>query len=306
MDFRKPFFLVALSSALTLFGPVSPGFAQDSAPTTTAMAEVPDAPQPQSSTSSSSQDSQSSSSRSSSSRSSSSQDKPDQHESPTAPDLQRKSPETPAGVPTTQKAEPLPQPKRILGVVPNYRAVSAGILPPPPTSREAFSVATQDSFDYSDFIFVGITSLLAEGTNTHPTFGKGIGGYWPYYWRGFLDRTDGDYWVIWILPTALHEDERYYAMGEGPIMKRIIYAASRTIITPNYHGRNTINAAEIFGRGASQAISLAYYPGSETAISPFMQKYGYAVGRDALANVFREVWPDIEAHVIHHHHHSSQ
>jgi hypothetical protein len=306
MDFRKPFFLVALSSALTLFGSVSPAFAQDSA-TTTAVAAVRGAPQPQSS--GSAQNGQSSSSQSQSSQSGSnqdSQDKSSQHESPTAPDLQRKSPETPAGVPTTQKAEPLPQPKRILGVIPNYRAVSAGVLPPPPTSREAFTIATQNTFDYSGFFFVGITSLLAEGTESHPQLGKGVPGFWAYSWRGFLDKADGNYWVIWALPTVVHEDERYYSRGQGTIFHRGIYAASRVLITPNYHGKDTFNAAEIFGRGISQAISLTYYPSGDRSVGPLMQKYGYAVGRDALTNVFREFWPDIDAHVIHHHHRTSQ
>ncbi len=186
--------------------------------------------------------------------------------------------------------------------MPNYRAVSAGVIPPPPTPREAFIVATKNSFDYSAFVFVGVTSLLAEGTNAHTQLGKGVGGYWAYYWRGYLDKTDGNYWVDWAMPTVFHQDERYYAMGEGGIWKRGIYAASRELITPNYHGKNSFNASEILGRGASQAISLAYYPSKTQTPSAFAQKYAYAVGRDALTNVFREFWPDINQHLFHRHH----
>ena len=49
------------------------------------------------------------------------------------------------------------QPKRILGVMPNYRAVSAGAIPPPPTPKQAFKIATQNSFDYSSFVRILIT-----------------------------------------------------------------------------------------------------------------------------------------------------
>jgi len=198
---------------------------------------------------------------------------------------------------------PPPQPKRILGIMPNYRAVSAGEIPPPPTPREAFRIATENSFDYSAFVFVGITSLLAEGTNAHSQLGKGVGGYWAYYWRGYLDKTDGNYWVDAIMPTMVHQDERYYAMGQGGILKRGIYAASRELITPNDHGKNSFNISEILGRGASQAISLAYYPSQTQTASGFAEKYAYAIGRDALTNVFREFWPDINSHVLHRHHH---
>jgi len=193
------------------------------------------------------------------------------------------------------------QPKRILGIMPNYRAVSAGAAPPPPTPKEAFTIATHQSFDYSAFIFVGITSLMAEGTDAHPSLGKGIGGYGQYYWRGFVDKTDGNYWVIFVLPTVLHQDERYYAMGEGSILKRGIYAASRTLITPDYQGHNTFNASDVVGRGIAQAISASYYPASDRTVGDIAVKYGWAMGRDALTNVFREFWPDIATHVLHRH-----
>ncbi|MGD0579857.1 MAG: hypothetical protein ABSC08_13115, partial [Bryobacteraceae bacterium] len=92
----------------------------------------------------------------------------------------------PGSDPSTQ------QPKRILGVMPNYRAVSAGAIPPPPTPMEAFKIATQNSFDYSSFLFTGLTSLEAEVSGTHPKLGTGMAGFGQYYWRGFLDKTDGN------------------------------------------------------------------------------------------------------------------
>lgn len=196
--------------------------------------------------------------------------------------------------------KPPPQPKRILGLMPNYRAVSAGAFPPPPSAREAFKIATENSFDYSAFVFVGITSLLAEGTNAHPQLGKGVPGFWAYGWRGYLDKTDGNYWVDAIMPTVFHQDERYYAKGEGSKLKRAVYSATRVIITPNNHGEDSFNASEILGRGVAQAISLSYYPSRTQSISGLSQKYAYAVGRDAMTNVFREFWPDISAHFSHH------
>lgn len=208
--------------------------------------------------------------------------------------------QTPAADMTPER-KPLPQPKRILGMMPNYRAVSADTIPPPPTFREAFGIATKDSFDYSAFVFVGLTSLLAEGDDAHPQLGKGVNGYWAYTWRGYLDKTDGNYWVVWAMPSVFHLDERYYAMGEGSIMKRGVYAATRVFITPNYHGKNTFNTAEVLGRGASQAISLSYYPSQTQTPGGYWSKYAYAVGRDALTNVFREFWPDIDSHVLHRH-----
>jgi hypothetical protein len=254
--------------------------AQESAAIAVASTALPDAPAPQSAPSQ--------------------QGAPPQSPSSTQAQPVQTAPNDDATVPLKHK--PPPQPKRILGVMPNYRAVSAGVIPPPPTSREAFMVATRNSFDYSAFVFVGITSLLAEGTNAHSQLGKGVPGYWAYYWRGYLDKTDGNYFVDWAMPTVFHQDERYYAKGEGGVVKRSVYAATRVFITPNYHGKNSFNASEVLGRGISQAISLTYYPSQTQTASGFSEKYAYAIGRDALTNVFREVWPDINERLFHRHH----
>ena len=185
--------------------------------------------------------------------------------------------------------------------MPNFRAVSAGTLPPPPTPKQSLWLATQNSFDYSAYLFTGFTTLEAQASDAHPELGKGIAGFGRYYWRGFLDRTDGNYWVIFVLPTILHQDERYYSMGKGGFWKRAIYSASRVLITPNYEGHNTFNTSEILGRGIAQGISIPYYPPQSRTAGSVAKKYGFAIGRDALTNVFREFWPDIAVHVLHRH-----
>ena len=192
------------------------------------------------------------------------------------------------------------QPKLVLGIMPNFRTVSAGAMPPP-TPKHAFKIATKSSFDYSSFISVGITSLWTESSKAHPALGKGASGYWRYYWRGFLDKTDGKYLATFAFPTVFHEDVRYYAVSEGALWKRGIYASSRILITPNYQGHQTVNASELLGRGAAQAISLFYYPSKDRTAGEFAQRYGYALGSDALTNMFREFWPDIAVHVLHRH-----
>jgi hypothetical protein len=243
---------------------------------------------------------------------------PPQSNQPASPDVQSQPASPPAaqvgtsGVssgpnqPGAKPADPeIPvskqQPKRILGVMPNYRAVSAGAIPPPPTPKQAFKIATQNSFDYSSFVFVGITSAMAEGTDAHPQLGKGMAGFGSYYWRGFVDKTDGNYLVIFALPTIFHQDERYFALGEGSVRKRFTYAVSRVVITPDYQGNKSFNVSELLGRGMAQGISVAYYPSKSRTAGAIMTKYGYAIMRDALTNAFREFWPDIATHVLHRH-----
>lgn len=203
--------------------------------------------------------------------------------------------------PTAKTPNPQHQPKRILGIMPNYRAVSAGEIPPPPTPKQAFKIATQNSFDYSSFAFVGITSLLAEATDAHKQLGKGLDGFGNYYWRGFVDKTDGNYLVIFAYPTLFHQDERYFSKGKGGFVRRTAYAASRVLIAPSYSGHEDFNFSEVLGRASAQGISTAYYPKSDRTVGALAVRFGWAVGRDATTNVFREWWPDIATHVLHRH-----
>jgi len=208
----------------------------------------------------------------------------------------------PSGGKPAQNVNPAnQQPKRILGVMPNFRAVTAGTLPPPPTAKESFVLATQNSFDYSSFIFVGFTSALAEWSDAHAQLGQGMTGFGRYYWRGFVDKIDGNYLVLFALPTVFHQDERYFARGKGGFWRRLGYATSRVFVTPNYQGHNSFNYSELLGRGAAQAISVSYYPSQTRTFEDIGSKYAYAIMRDAITNAVREFWPDIETHVFHRH-----
>jgi hypothetical protein len=105
--------------------------------------------------------------------------------------------------------------------------------------------------------------------------------------------------VVFVLPTIFHQDERYYSLGRGSILKRTVYSLSRVAITPNYQGNPSFNISELLGRGIADGISTTYYPSQDRTLSDFASKYGYAVMRDGLTDTFREFWPDIAVHVLH-------
>jgi hypothetical protein len=220
---------------------------------------------------------------------------PDQSQTPGSAGNPQSSPPKPGDQSTPAANQ---QPQRILGIMPNFRAVSAGSIPPPPTAKQSFIIATRNTFDYSSFFFVGVTSLMAEGRNTHAQLGKGLPGFGRYYWRGFVDKADGNYLVIFALPTLFHQDERYFSMGKGGFWKRLTYSASRVVITPNYEGHSSFNASEVLGRGIAQGVSLAYYPSQSRTFGQFASKYGYALLRDAMTNSFREFWPDLSRRIL--------
>jgi len=194
------------------------------------------------------------------------------------------------------------QPKRILGFMPNFRSVSSGAAPHPPGWKYNFTIATHQATDYSSFIFLGITSLSAEGINAHPILGKGVDGFYAYTWRGFLDKTDGTYLSAWLLPSLIHEDTRFYALGNGHnIAIRALYVISRQGVTRTYGGRQTPNIAGLGGKVLTQVVSRTYYPTGATSFSVLATKFGYSAMRDIGFTSIREFYPDAAAHFVRKH-----
>jgi hypothetical protein len=193
------------------------------------------------------------------------------------------------------------QTKRILGVFPNFRAVSEQTHLPPQSVKEKFTATLQDSFDYSAFVLPALLAAEDEATASTPEFHSEWAGYGRYFWHSFVDQTDENLWVEFIVPTVTHEDTRYYTMGQsgGGKVKRIGYALSRAVITRNDAGRDTFNVSEVVGAGAASGISSLYYPSRERSFGNTATLWGTNVGIDAATFLIREFWPDVNHALFH-------
>lgn len=194
-----------------------------------------------------------------------------------------------------------PQTKRILGIFPNFRAVSAQVHLPPQTVKEKFVTASEDSFDYSAFVLPAAIAAENEAESDTPEFGGGGVGYGRYLWHDYVDQASENYWVEFIFPTLTREDTRYYTLGPGGggKLKRAGYALSRVVITRTNGGHDTFNISEVVGAGAAAGVSNLYYPTSERTFSNTADKWALNVGVDAAAFMVREFWPDINHALFH-------
>jgi len=191
------------------------------------------------------------------------------------------------------------QTKRILGIIPNFRAVSANTHLPPQSPKEKFLTATEDSFDYSALFLPALLAGYSQATNATPEFHQGAAGFARYYWHSYVDQAIENYAVEAIGPILTHQDNRYYTLGQGGFLKRTGYALSRAVITRNDAGHDTFNSSEVIGAGAAAGISNLYYPSAERTLSNTGSKWAINVGVDAATFVFKEFWPDINNAFFH-------
>lgn len=191
------------------------------------------------------------------------------------------------------------QTKRILGIIPNFRAVSADQELPPETVKDKFMSATEDSFDYSSIFIPAVIAGYNMDRRTTPEFHQGAAGYARYFWHSAVDQASENYMVEFIFPTLTREDSRYYTLGRGGFFKRTGYALSRAVATRSNSGAEVFNISEVFGAGAASGISNLYYPSASRSVGNTMSEWAEDVGIDAASFWVKEFWPDINRHVFH-------
>jgi len=221
---------------------------------------------------------------------------PSQDESQSGKGSAEKKPNGASEDTCTQKSKEESQGKqtsRIFGVVPNFAAVSANTQLPPLSAKGKFWLATEDSFDYSAFVWTGILAGQEFGLNNYPEFGHGMAGYGRYYWHSFVDQVSGTFFTEAIVPWATREDPRYYTLGHGGFFRRTGYALSRVVLTKTDSGSTGFNWSEVLGNGFEAGLSNAYYPSQERGLRETGINWGAQIESAALNNIAKEFWPDV-------------
>jgi hypothetical protein len=183
----------------------------------------------------------------------------------------------------------------IMGIVPDYETVrnSSGVILPIST-RTKYWLATEDVFDPFTFAITGVYAAGAQMGNQYPEFGQGAKGYAKRYTGAFADGAIGNYMTEAVFPSLLHQDPRYFRMGNSAgFWKRVGYSMSRTIVTRSDAGKRQFNYSEIIGTSVATGISAAYYPSSYRHADELAEKLALSVGSDAGFNILKEFWPDM-------------
>ena len=194
-----------------------------------------------------------------------------------------------------------PVSKRLFGIIPNYRADQVQDRYKPLTTAEKYRIARSDSFDWPNYFLLAgfaLQSQVAAGGFSH---NGGFTGFTQYYARAFGDQIIGSYITEAILPSLLHEDPRFFRLGSGNFWHRASYAASRVLITRADSSKARLYVSELAGNAAVVAITSSYYPDSRSPAEG-AERFGMALGNDAISNLMTEFWPDIKRRLRFGHH----
>jgi len=209
--------------------------------------------------------------------------------------------QSPPGV-TKQKSPPATSgsPGHIFWVVPAFHVDYAGRFTPL-APREKFSEWAQGAYDP-----LGLGAGAVEAATLEHSSQDGFCGYGPG-WNGYgkcfgsleLDANVSSFIGDFALPVLLHQDPRYFRMGEGSFGKRAWYAVSRVFVTYNDSGHTVFYSSALSGTAIASGLSNLYYPQQDRGFSLTLSRMGIDLGNTALYNLAAEFWPDIKQRLYH-------
>jgi len=180
----------------------------------------------------------------------------------------------------------VPQHEQDDSLVLNTRSQSPLATPFPLTSGQ--SLAAQHGANFSSFVYQGGTANPSDARQRTET---GVTAPGKTCVRVSTDKADGGDWITSLLSMTSHGGNNYCALGEGGFWKRSTYAATRAMVAHRYNGMNSFDPSQrVPGAGAipgfpsNLGASRYQYDAGQRLAS----RYGYAVGRDALRNMFTE------------------
>jgi len=193
-------------------------------------------------------------------------------------------------------------PKRILGIIPNFQTTNdTPAVQEPLSVREKYVLAWHQTVDFSAHFGNAFQAALQQASNGQPHYGQGWGAYAQRFGAAEADQVTSAFFIFGFLPHVLHEDPRYFRKAHGSAWSRIRYAATRTVITRTDAGTPTFNTPQVLGQLLQQGISTSYYPQQDRSASGVFSDWGINLAYNSAYNILKEYYPDFLRVVFHRH-----
>ena len=210
-----------------------------------------------------------------------------------------------SGPPSNPTGEQDDNPKRILGIIPNFQTKNDDPANQQPlTVKQKFTLEFHQTVDFSAHLGNLFQAALQQASNTQPHYGEGWGPFAERFGAAEADQVTSAFFMYGFLPSILHDDPRYFRRAKGPVLSRIYYAATRTVISRKDSGDPTFNIPLVAGFLLQQSISTAYYPPEDRTVGRVFQNWGTSLAYNSAYNELKEFYPDLIRIVFHRHHHA--
>jgi hypothetical protein len=178
-------------------------------------------------------------------------------------------------------------------------AVSTPSPAPIVTVREKWNYFLRETASPLTFGGGSFNALFSQMTHTDPQYGVNGVALAKRFGASLADIATENFFGDFVTASLLHEDPRYFRLGEGHrFWQRVGYAISRAVVIRKDSGGNQFNFDNLIGSAASSAFSNVYYPPPSRTGKAYLMHFGIDVADYGFVNLAPEFWPDFRRKVF--------
>jgi hypothetical protein len=193
-----------------------------------------------------------------------------------------------APIDTSLPEQPLPH-SRVLLLFPGYETIQDPNIPVAPLRpKQKFEMAYRKTVDVSLPIEALMFASYDKVASYGPDYGTGPGAFADLIGYNAANLSSTFFFSDALLPTAFHQDPRYFRKGSGSIGSRVWWALRSEFVGYSDEGSEMPNYSSVLGFGMATALSNAYSPSSSITLSKTVERWGVKEGVSFGLNILRE------------------
>jgi hypothetical protein len=181
--------------------------------------------------------------------------------------------------------------------------------PPPPlrTVQQHWSLFINETLSPISAAGTVFNAGFSQLTNSDPRYGAGRTAFAQRIGASAADIATQNFFGDFVVASALHEDPRYFRLGEQySFWHRFRYALTHAAVIRTDSGHTTFNWDNFLGSALSTGLSNAYYPSPSRTSGAMLIHFGTDIADNGFVNLAPEFWPDFHRKFFSRHGHSSK
>lgn len=161
------------------------------------------------------------------------------------------------------------------------------------TSGEKFKLFLDTSLSPPQILTSAASAGISEARGTLAGYAQGGEGFGKRFGSSMASNASSHFFGTFLLPSALHEDPRFFVRLNGGWKGRVGHALLRTVVIRTDQGGSRFNLPGTLGPLLAEALANTYLPDSERTAGKTFERFGVRIAFGAANNLLREYWPTI-------------
>ncbi len=168
----------------------------------------------------------------------------------------------------------------------------------PLTPGDKLRLALANTVSPATFLGSAFAAGFGQALNTPAGYGQGASAYGQRFGAAMANRASTNLLGNFFLCSVLHDDPRFFVMGDGSLKQGIKYALRRVVIIRKDNGSEAFNWPGIIAPLGAAGIANTYWPDAQKGAGYTFKAYGWALAGSVGVNLLKEYWPTITRKVL--------